>query len=237
MIFDGDVNLSAVMSFVSTTASFIMMPFYFYTVGRIYTDDLRITVPFFGLARSLVMVVVPYGLGILINHFIPKVGETVAKMIKPMMIGLMLFFLTFGVFVNWYLFQMIDLYTTLTAPLLPFLGFIFGGIIARIFLSDWKLVKTIGIEAGIQNTGIAFMIFMYSFPQPYATQAMIVPMVVAFLSTKPFWLILLIRNQVQKYQKRKELKKSRVNGEVNNSDEKPELNDEKNHVAENMQHL
>lgn len=225
------------MSFVSTAASFFMLPFYFYTLGRIYTTKLAIKVPFLGLTRTLATVVVPYAIGIVLNHFFPKVGQTVARLIKPMMIGLMLFFLTFGVFVNWYLFQMIDLYTTLTAPLLPFLGFILGGVIAKIFQLDWKLVKTIGIEAGIQNTGIAFMIFMYSFPQPYAAQAMIVPMVVAFLSTKPFWLILIIRNQVRKYQKRKELAKSRVNGEVTNNEEKSTWDEEKNHATENMQHL
>jgi predicted Na+-dependent transporter len=197
-------------------------------------DDLAISVPFVGLARSLAMVVVPYGIGILISHFFPKTRPFIEKLIVPMMIGLMLFFLSFGLVVNWYLFKMIDLYTALTAPLLPFLGFILGGIIAKVFRMEWKYVKTIAIEAGIQNTGIAFMIIMYSFPQPYATQAIIVPMVVAFLTTKPFWLILIIRNRIRKYKKQKAEKNANLDGKLVISIDKPIEN---NHVAENSQQL
>jgi len=244
VVFDGDVNLSAVMSFVSTTASFIMMPIYFYTIGKIYMDDLSINIPFLGLARSLALVVIPYSIGIGISHFFPKSRPFVEKLIKPMMIILMLFFLTFGLVVNWYLFMMIDLYTILTAPLLPFLGFFLGGLLAWISQMSWKHVKTVGIEAGIQNTGIAFMIILYSFPQPYATEALIVPLVVSFLTTKPFWVILLIRRQVNKYQKQKALKKQKelnTDGILIISNDKPTLNNEDiNHIkdhAENMQQL
>ncbi|CAF1120694.1 unnamed protein product [Adineta steineri] len=154
----------------------------------------------------------------------------------------MIFFLAFGTMVHWYLLKMIDLYTILTAPLLPFLGFLFGALLAWISRLSWTHIKTIGIEAGIQNTGVAFMIIFYSFPQPYASQAAIVPMIVAFLTTKPFWVILIIRNQIRKYKKRKELAKtSNVDGELTISYHRSSLNTEENiktdNVVENMQKL
>jgi predicted Na+-dependent transporter len=193
------------MSFVSTASSFVMMPLYFYTLGRIYTDELSIQVPFLGLVRSLALVVVPYSIGIGISHFSPKTRALVEKLVKPMMLFLLIFFLVFGTIVNWYMIMMIDLHTALTAPLLPYLGFLLGAGLAWICRLNWTHVKTIGIEAGIQNTGIAFMIIFYSFPQPYAAQATIIPLVVAFLTTKPFWVVYMIRNQVKKCQKKKEL--------------------------------
>lgn len=208
LLFDGDVNLSAVMSFVSTASSFVMMPLYFYTLGRIYMDELRIRVPFLGLFRSLALVVIPYATGIIISHYSPRSQRIVKRMVKPLMLFLLIFFLVFGTVVNWYMFMMIDLYTALTAPLLPYLGFILGGFIAWVCRCEWKHVKTIGIEAGIQNTGIAFMIMLYSFPQPYATKAIVVPLVVAFLTTKPFWLIYVIRNRIKKSRKKDQLKHS-----------------------------
>ena len=195
-------------------------------------DELAITVPFLGLARSLALVVIPYGIGIAVSHFFPKSRPFVKKLIKPMMICLMLFFLTFGMFVNWYLFKMIDLYTTLTAPLLPFIGFLLGALLAWASRLNWTQIKTIGIEAGIQNTGIAFMIIMYSFPQPYATQAVVVPMVVALLTTKPFWVILIIRNQIQKYKKRKELAQAApMDGMLIITNDKPLMSNDENHQA------
>jgi predicted Na+-dependent transporter len=235
LLFDGDVNLSAVMSFVSTASSFVMMPLYFYTLGRIYMDELNIRVPFLGLVRSLALVVIPYSTGILISHKSSRIRSIVKKLVKPMMLFLLLFFLVFGTCVNWYLFQTIDLYTALTAPLLPYLGFIFGALFAWICRLNWAHIKTIGIEAGIQNVGIAFMIIYYSFPQPYATKAIVVPLVVAFLTTKPFWVIYIIRNRIIKYKKSKELENN--NGELILVDEKPSLNNEKEDNAEVMQKL
>ncbi|CAF1013472.1 unnamed protein product [Rotaria sordida] len=240
LLFDGDVNLSAVMSFVSTASSFVMMPLYFYTIGRIYMRELSINVPFLGLLRSLALVVIPYSVGIGISHCSPKTRAIVETLVKPMMLFLLIFFLVFGTIVNWYLIVTIDLHTALTAPLLPYLGFIFGAVIAWICRLSWIHIKTVGIEAGIQNTGIAFMIMYYSFPQPYATQAIVVPLVVAFLTTKPFWLVYMIRSRVNKYKKRKELKKTENlitkvnnnNGEIILDNEKPSINNEQNNTQE-----
>jgi predicted Na+-dependent transporter len=204
LLFDGDVNLSAVMSFVSIASSFFMMPLYFYTFGRIYMDELSIHVPFLVLLRSLALVVIPYSLGIAISHWSPKLRSRVEPLVKPMMLFILIFFLVLGTIVNWYMIQMIDLYIALTAPLLPYLGFIGGALLAWLCRLEWTYVKTIGIEAGIQNTGIAFMIMLYSFPPTYAMKAIVVPLVVSFLTSKPFWLVYVVRNRVNNYRKRKE---------------------------------
>ena len=239
LLFDGDVNLSAVMSFVSTASSFVMMPLYFYTLGRIYMDELAIRVPFLGLVRSLALVVIPYSIGIGISHCSSKIRLLVERLVKPLMLFLLIFFLVFGTAVNWYLIKTIDLYTALTAPLLPYLGFLVGALFAWICRLEWKYVKTIGIEAGIQNVGIAFMIIYYSFPQPYASKAIVVPLVVAFLTTKPFWLVYVIRNRIIKYKKRKELDKKNnsltnviSDGNLDLNQEKPSLNNEENNKKE-----
>ncbi|CAF5052855.1 unnamed protein product, partial [Rotaria sp. Silwood1] len=81
LLFDGDVNLSAVMSFVSTASSFVMMPLYFYTIGRIYMRELSISVPFLGLLRSLALVVLPYSIGIGISHCSPKTRSIVQTLV------------------------------------------------------------------------------------------------------------------------------------------------------------
>ncbi|CAF5139753.1 unnamed protein product, partial [Rotaria magnacalcarata] len=121
VIFEGDVKLSAIMSFVSTASSFIMIPLYFYTIGKLYMDELSIHIPFLGLVRSLALVVIAYSIGIALSSFFPKLRVFVTSIMKPMVVCLMLFFLIFCSIVNWYLFKMIDLYTALTARLLPFL--------------------------------------------------------------------------------------------------------------------
>lgn len=191
-------------------------------------DELSIRVPFLGLCRSLALVVVPYSTGILISHFFPKVRPIVERMVKPMMLFLLIFFMVFGTIVNWYMLKMIELQTALTAPLLPYLGFIFGAVLAWLFRLEWSHVKTIGIEAGIQNVGIAFMIMLYSFPQPFATKALVVPLVVGFLTTKPFWLVYVIRSRYKKYKTEKQTEKSASNEhqEIPLTNEKPCEKDE-----------
>jgi sodium/bile acid cotransporter 3/5 len=149
VVFDGDLNLSVIMSFASTVASFFMMPFWLYTLGQYaYLRHLKIRVPFVNLAISLFTIILPLSLGMLLVYYIPKLKPIITRIVKPMLMVLLIYFFIFGGYVNYYLFYYIDLRTGLTAPLLPWLGFIFGGLLAWIFRQDRRRIITIGIETG-----------------------------------------------------------------------------------------
>ncbi|CAF3806969.1 unnamed protein product [Rotaria magnacalcarata] len=163
VIFEGDVKLSAIMSFVSTASSFIMIPLYFYTIGKLYMDELSIHIPFLGLVRSLALVVIAYSIGIALSSFFPKLRVFVTSIMKPMV--------------------------------------------------------------------------------PYATQTVIVPLIVGLLTAALFWVIFIIRNQIRKFRQRRQVKqKSKTSERIINNDDKPSLNIEENNkkeadVGENMQKL
>ncbi len=149
IIFDGDINLSAFMSFASTVASFFMMPIWLYTLGQYaYLRELKIRVPFFNLAQSLLRVIGPLAIGMILVYFIPKLKPLVQRIVKPMLIFLIIYIFVFGSIATFYLFRYIDLKTALTAPLLPWIGFLLGGFFAWICRQDWKRIVTIGIETG-----------------------------------------------------------------------------------------
>lgn len=149
IIFDGDLNLSAFMSFASTVASFFMMPIWLFTLGKYaYLRDLNIQIPFLHLVQSLLTTIGPLGFGMVIVYFIPKLKTIVHRIVKPMLLILILYFFIFGAYVNFYLFAYIDLKTALSAPLLPWFGFLLGGAFAAICGQDWKRTITIGIETG-----------------------------------------------------------------------------------------
>ena len=126
-----------------------MMPFWLYTLGKYaYLRDLNIRIPFLNLAQSLLTIIGPLAFGMLLVYFIPKLKAIVHRIVKPMVLILILYFFVFGAFVNYYLFEYIDLKTALSAPLLPWLGFALGGVFARICGQDWRRTITIGIETG-----------------------------------------------------------------------------------------
>jgi sodium/bile acid cotransporter 3/5 len=151
VMFDGDLNLSAFMSFVSTVASFFMMPFWLYTLGQYaYLREMKIHIPFFNLAISLLTIIGPLAIGMIAVYFIPKLKPIIQRIVKPMLLALILYFFVFGAFVNYYLFLYLDLQTALTAPFLPWLGFLFGSLFAWICKQDRKRLITIGIETGKQ---------------------------------------------------------------------------------------
>ena len=157
VIFDGDLNLSVFMSFASTVASFFMMPLWLYTLGQhAYLRELEIQIPFLNLAISLLTIIGPIGIGMVLVYFFPKLKPLVERIVKPMLILLICYFFIFGAFVNYYLFYYVDLVTALSAPLLPWLGFLLGGFVAWIFKQDWKRIMTIGIETGKKKKNCFF---------------------------------------------------------------------------------
>ncbi|CAF3679138.1 unnamed protein product [Rotaria sp. Silwood1] len=206
VIFDGDINLSVLMSFVSTLTSFLMMPIWFYTLGNYaYLHELKIIIPFQSLMRSLATTVVSLSIGMIIVYFFPKLKPYVHRIVKPVSILLLFYFFIFGTYVNFYLFAYINLRMALTTPLLPWVGYILGGVVAWIFQQDWIRIKTIGIETGIQNVGIAFLVLLYSLPEPENHQSTVIAMIVSYISSQPFYIILLIRFIRKKCFKKKEV--------------------------------
>ncbi|CAF2032676.1 unnamed protein product [Rotaria magnacalcarata] len=150
VIFNGDLALSALMTFTSTIASFFMMPLWFYTLGNYaYLRQLKIRIPFWDLIQSLATIVGPLLLGLIVAYCIPKVKCYVTLMVKPVFFLLFFYFFGFGTYVNFYLFTYIDWRMALTAPLLPWLGYLMAGILAYLFRQDWIRIKTIAIETGM----------------------------------------------------------------------------------------
>ncbi|UJR18266.1 hypothetical protein I4U23_005169 [Adineta vaga] len=193
VIFDGDLNLSVLMSFASTLASFVIMPLWLYTLGtHAYLRHLKMHIPFRGLMKSLATIVVPLCIGMIIAYFLPKIKPFFKRIVKPVLILLMIYFFSFGTYVNFYLFKYIDLRMALTTPLLPWFGYLLGGAVAWMFGQDWIRIKTIGIETGIQNVGIAFMVLLNSLPEPENNQATVIAIIISYLSSQPFYAILLI---------------------------------------------
>lgn len=150
VIFNGDLNLSVLMSFFSIMTSFFMMPLWLYTLGTYaYLRHLKMHIPFFDLMKSLFTTVGPLSIGMIIAYFIPQIKPIVKRFVKPVLIVLLFYFFGFGTYVNFYLFSYIDWRMILTVPLLPWLGYIIGALVAWIFGQDWIRIKTIGIETGI----------------------------------------------------------------------------------------
>lgn len=50
------------------------------------------------------------------------------------------------------------------APVIPWSGYLIGGIVAWLTKRPLNQVKTIAIETGIQNVGVAFLIVLTNFP-------------------------------------------------------------------------
>ena len=134
VIFNGDLNLSVLMSFVSTIASFLLMPFWLYTLGTYaYLRHLKMFIPFSDLMQSLLIILIPLFIGMIIAYFLPVVKSFVKRIVKPTLIVLLLYSFGFGTYVNFYFFSYIDWRMVLTAPLLPWLGYIIGGVVAWTF--------------------------------------------------------------------------------------------------------
>lgn len=66
--------------------------------------------------------------------------------------------------------------------LLPWLGYFLGGGSAWLLKQDWRDVLAIGIETGVQNTGLAIFALRFSLPQPEADLTTVLPVAVAMMT-------------------------------------------------------
>lgn len=178
-----------------------MMPLWLLTVGRMLVDD-TVEIPFQNIMISLASLVLPLLAGMCIRRWLPRVAKVVAKCVKVGALIFVVFVLTFGVYANLYMFQIIKQWRVLLSGVTCAWGaLLIGGLIAWICRQPWDRIKTIAIETGIQNTGISIVLLRLSLPQPDADLSSAMPIAAVIFSPLPLFigfLYLIIKKRCSK---------------------------------------
>ena len=171
------------------------MPLWIFTLGKRIFDEGNLVVPYSRIAALAGGLVIPLGLGFIVQKKFPKISRLLIRIMKPFSVILILFIVIFAIVTNLYLFKLfswqvcliyrrfdsilsdlIDYLTNqqlylqiiLAGMGLAWLGYICGWIAMVIFRQPNVDVRAIAIETGIQNTGIAIFLLRLGLSQPAA---------------------------------------------------------------------
>nr|CAB3266097.1 sodium/bile acid cotransporter 4-like [Phallusia mammillata] len=162
----GDVNLSVLMSTISTLLALILMPLCLFIYGSSWIDVSVIggLVPFGGVVLTLIMTLFPVALGIALKAKYDKIANTVLK-ISLFSVGVSFIALMTlsGIMFGTTLFDAISGKTYLIAMIMPLIGYATGYLLATgIRLPDASR-RTVAIETGCQNSQLSSTILKMAF--------------------------------------------------------------------------
>ncbi|XP_054920661.2 ileal sodium/bile acid cotransporter-like [Dermacentor andersoni] len=178
LVFNGDLNLSITMTFISTIASVFMMPLWVFLLGNgICQDETKVvTIPYTSLIASLAMLSVPLAIGLLIQQFRPKLALTLEEYSKPVTIFVLVTLLILTATVQRYIFQLITWQAVLCGALISWSAYGAGTLCALAARLNRAQIIALAIEVAFQNSGIVVVIMYMSLPRP-DSDLVIVPVV------------------------------------------------------------
>ncbi|CAG5121827.1 unnamed protein product [Candidula unifasciata] len=184
-LLDGNVSLSVTMTLISTLASLGLLPMWLFTLGRVVYSEAKVKIPFENIFFSLLGIVIPVVVGFILQRKYPKAAICFIKAVKYIMIVFILFILTVGVYANLYIFSLMTGEVLLASALLPYVGFILGGLAAFICRQNLANIITIAVETGIQNTGIPIVLLRLSLTGPDKDTSIVSPIASAIFTPIP----------------------------------------------------
>ncbi|CAH1784906.1 unnamed protein product [Owenia fusiformis] len=172
----GDINLSMTMTFISKICALFMMPLWLFTLGRFYLEQ-RIGIPYVDIVLSLISLLTPIIIGVIIRKIKASIADFLTKGVRVMSLSLIVYILGFGTYVNVYRYRMMGSDPSIipSAFLLPAFGFTMGMGLARLLRQTPRNSVTIGIETGIQDITISLVVLQFTFGQPEADLAAVMP--------------------------------------------------------------
>lgn len=192
-ILDGNIDLSILMTTISTLAAFGMMPLWLFTLGRTIFKDARLEVPYFHISSYVFALIVPLAVGYLINRYFKKTGAFLGRMLKGFSSLLILFIIIFAIATNLYLFELFSWRIVLVGLGLPWLGYLLGYVLAKMLKQPGPDALAISIETGIQNTGIAIFLLRFALEPLHADLTTVAPVAVAIMTPIPLTAIYLYK--------------------------------------------
>ncbi|XP_065072567.1 ileal sodium/bile acid cotransporter-like isoform X1 [Ochlerotatus camptorhynchus] len=192
VVLGGNLNLSLAMTTISTIAAFGMMPLWLFTLGTTIFSKGNLKVPYRNIATFAIGLVVPLGIGLLIQRYSPRTARLLVRILKPMAAILILFIVIFAIVTNLYLFELFSWQIIVAGLGLPWIGYIFGYIASKAARLPTTDALAISVETGIQNTGIAIFLLRFSLPQPEADLTTVVPVSAAIMTPFPLMALYLV---------------------------------------------
>ncbi|XP_063834534.1 ileal sodium/bile acid cotransporter-like isoform X1 [Ostrinia nubilalis] len=190
-ILGGNLNLSLAMTSISTIFSFGFMPLWIFSLGQVVFANANIGVPYTNVITFVVGLLVPMSIGLAMQRFTPKIAAFMVKILKGFSSTLLIFIIVFAIVTNLYIFQLFTWQIVVAGMGIPWLGYMFGYALARIFKRPHKDALAISIETGIQNTGIAIFLLRYALSQPEADITTVIPVSAAIMTPIPMTAILI----------------------------------------------
>ncbi|KAK3086789.1 hypothetical protein FSP39_023470 [Pinctada imbricata] len=244
-LLDGDLSLSITMTTISTIAALGMLPLWVYTLGQQFIDEsANVHIPYINIFTTLLILVIPIFVGIFIKYKLPKVKRFLMKVITPVTVVTITFLLSVGIYTNLYIFKLFNPRIIFAGCLLPYIGYILSGLACLIFRQEWTKTKTIAIETGIQNVGIAMLLMMVAFPPPDGELAAIAPIASGVMTPLPLFVITIIYMIYKRCNKHKYKEVSKENEdttkrgdialEVNGKEEKMNGHRKESHVDDQL---
>ncbi|XP_056284899.1 hepatic sodium/bile acid cotransporter [Pseudoliparis swirei] len=197
----GDMNLSILMTACSTLMAFGMMPLLLSIYCRGF--NLQNTMPFLEITISLVMILIPCGIGVAINYYKPQYAKIVTRVGLSLMLIVVL-----GIVVVCAAGSGVFILTVLSAPLMicsavmPIIGFSFGYVLSWVVRLDPSERRTVAMETGCQNTQLCATIMKLAFPMELVGALFLFPMLYALFQVTEGALLAVLYSAYQRFTRR-----------------------------------
>ncbi|XP_030754009.1 ileal sodium/bile acid cotransporter-like isoform X2 [Sitophilus oryzae] len=198
-ILEGNIELSILMTTISTIAAFGFMPMWLFTLGKTIFRDADLEMPYAHITSFVFALLVPLGIGYLINRYLKKTGAFMGRILKGFSSLLILFIIIFAIVTNLYLFELFSWRIVVAGMGVPWLGYFLGYILAKIFKQPQENALAIAIETGIQNTGIAIYLLRFTLEPLHADLTTVIPVAVAIMTPFPLTAIYIYQKIRQRW--------------------------------------
>lgn len=162
----GNAALSVTLTAFATLSAVILTPFNFQLYGSLFAPDLMqsINVDPLAMFKTVALILaIPLLLGMLFSHYLPKITAIIVKPIQYLSILIFLGIVILAFVKNWDNFISCIHLIFILVLLHNLLALTCGFSLAKLFQLNLADTKTLSIETGIQNSGLALILYFNFF--------------------------------------------------------------------------
>lgn len=167
----GNLALSVLMTVTSTVFGVVLIPI----ILVVYAAALDLSIPRENIIATLVLLLVPVGIGMVMRRLNANVGAVTEFLGSALALFFILFIMVSWVPRNWQFLVTTTPATYVAAIGLGLVGITIGYLFARALKLHPRNARTVGLETGIQNGPLAIAIIAFTFGGEQAQSYMAVP--------------------------------------------------------------